>query len=265
MAYGEQLLVEAKDCWDLYDKLARLVFNDDADRHGLHASVRRIMFGLRAHVKCWDMKSMPPISEFGYRGTQKMAQLRKNYRNEEEVQRVKKIIQADIKKGTRPITSRTLLLKGVEQKATGQDHCMTTVTFHVPKMEPAVRVDVVYRTTEVAKKFPADLFFLDELFRDVLGSVDKPLLVRFYFISLYGSSVFWPIFGLVAKRIHIPSCKTWFTKRCVVELQQAVDNIPIKFMQKERVHKYVRKQIRGSDAMRDRVRTILDRTSSRRV
>lgn len=66
--------------------------------------------------------------------------------------------------------------------------CMQSVTLTLMKKRQA-RVDVFYRTTEVLKKFPADLVFLrDVLLKDFEGDFEE---INFHFANLTLHPMYW--------------------------------------------------------------------------
>jgi hypothetical protein len=97
------------------------------------------------------------LADWGY-GRNKIAQLMRNYVNEEEFDRVRSVLA---KRGTGKYTSVALSLRGKPKDSRSQGWCMLSLV--ISRTKEWTRVEVQYRTTELILKFAADVWFLGEL------------------------------------------------------------------------------------------------------
>lgn len=144
------------------------------------AGVRKIVQNLN-----WEIKELPRVTfeEIGY-GKNKLSQLRRNYINDEEFDRVRKILRS---RKDKHFTSVALSLRGGTKDSRSMGWCMLNlVVTRGPRIET---VEIQYRSTEVILKFGGDLAFLPSIF-DELGL--QPDLVRFHFANAFCSAVYFP-------------------------------------------------------------------------
>ena len=171
----------------------------------------------------FDGVSLQP-ENMGYSpGDSKIRQLKRNYLNVEELERARDSLASRIKSGKQQscITAR---FGNQKKDSRSQGFCMQTITLnHISNPlpgHPRLVVEIYYRSTEVGKKFLADLVFLKEVvFPILLEGLPDPDVVRFRFSTLYLSSLFLPIIFQVVpvlealERIKSGDPK-WFS-RCV--------------------------------------------------
>ncbi len=145
-----------------------------------YSGVRKIVQNV--HV---ETKALPVLTfeQLGY-GKNKLAQLKRNYINEEEFQRVRSILE---KRKSHEFTSVALALRGAKKDSRSQGWCMLDLI--VSRTRDFESVDINYRSTEVTLKFGGDLAFLPWVFEQ-LGL--DPDVIRFHFANLYLSGVFLP-------------------------------------------------------------------------
>ena len=145
-----------------------------------YSGVRKIVQDV--HV---STPSLPEISfeTLGY-GKNKFTQLKRNYVNPEEFNRVKEILS---KRSGHEFTSVALSLRGAKKDSRSQGWCMLDLI--VSRMKKYESVDINYRSTEVTLKFGGDLAFLPWVFEEIGVN---PNIIRFHFANLYLSGVFLP-------------------------------------------------------------------------
>lgn len=148
----------------------------------VYAGIRKIAQNLN-----WEMKRLPEVTfdEIGY-GKNKLAQLRRNYINAAEFDRVRTLLTRRKKKH---FTSVALSLRGGTKDSRSMGWCMLNlVVTRGPRVET---VEIQYRSTEVILKFGGDLCFLPSLFEQLDLNPD---LVRFHFANAFCSGVYFPTF-----------------------------------------------------------------------
>lgn len=150
------------------------------------SGVQKILHNRSAYI---NIKSIGDIEDFGYseKGN-KIKSLRKHYLNEEQLDNAVRLIKDRVDK--RRYGSAGFPLTGDVKKWTKQDFCMQAATItYVPNKK--LQVAVFYRTTEVIKKFSADLVFLKDI---VLSRIpDVSYNVKFNFSNLTVHPMFFPI------------------------------------------------------------------------
>lgn len=97
------------------------------------------------------------LEDWGY-GRNKIAQLTRNYINDEEFHRVRSVLS---KRNLNKYTSVALSLRGKPKDSRSQGWCMLSLV--ISRTKEWTRVEVQYRTTEIILKFAADVWFLGEL------------------------------------------------------------------------------------------------------
>jgi hypothetical protein len=133
----------------------------------------------------------------------KINQLNHHYRNQESIDRAVEDFTARIDKGT--YGSVGVSMHGEQKKGyTKQGFCIQALTLTLVPQARGVRtteVDIFYRTTEVVKKFGADLVFLrDEIFPE-FPLDDSPLtVVKFHFANLSVHPMFFTLLALTDGR-----------------------------------------------------------------
>jgi len=146
----------------------------------LYSGVRKIVQDIT-----WEIEELPNItySDLGY-GSNKFKQLYRNYINEEELERVRSLLDS---RAGQSFTSVALSLRGAKKDSRSMGHCMQTLV--VSWKKDSETVEFQYRSTEVIQKFGADLVFARYLFDELDLS---PELIRFRFANAYLSGVFFP-------------------------------------------------------------------------
>lgn len=127
------------------------------------------------------------LKGYGYKKPMlKMKALQRMYFNVEEIERVRSLIE---KRKDQDLTIATLsMIAGAKDKRS-MGHCINNITFIIQGEQ--THAVIMYRSTELTKKFSADLAFLPW----VIGQVDLEVQsVSFVFACCYFSAVFMPIF-----------------------------------------------------------------------
>lgn len=154
--------------------------------------------------KVWNKGYSHTLPDLGYSASSKgskMKQLMRDYYNKPSIEEAKKTIA---KRGGQAVTTVGVsTLAG--NKSNAQGHCIRSLTLnyfspqHTPDKKPRLTIDIYYRTTELLRKFGADLVFLyDHLIPDIIGNnpwkIEEPDEVRLYFSSCFFSALYVPVF-----------------------------------------------------------------------
>ncbi len=169
-----------------------------------HAQERKFMEGLTLTIpgKIWAKGCSHKLSDLGYSDTgTKMSQLVRDYTNYESIEEAKAAFHT---RKDQAVTAWNISTIGAV-KTNAQGHCISNIIvgYHSPRVtldrKPRLTVDILYRTTELLRKFGADLLFLrNNLIPDILEGnpweIETPDLVRMYFPSCFFSALFIPVF-----------------------------------------------------------------------
>lgn len=123
------------------------------------------------------------LEDWGY-GRNKLAQLTRNYVNDEELHRVRSVLS---KRDLTKYTSVALNLRGKPKDSRSQGWCMLSLV--ISRTKEWTRVEVQYRTTELILKFAADVWFLGELCRQL---EIEPSRYTFRFANCALSGAYFP-------------------------------------------------------------------------
>jgi len=152
----------------------------------------------------WSQGNSHTFADLGYSGTgkSKVNQLKRNYYNEHSVKEARKVIAG---RGSQVVTSVGISTLGQAKKKSSQGFCLRSVAINhfaarvTPEKKELLTVDIHYRTTEMLRKFGADLIFLHEfLIPEILKenpwSIKGPHEVRLHFATCFFSALFIPVF-----------------------------------------------------------------------
>ena len=134
----------------------------------------------------FSVDRIPPVDleRVGYKPKHKMSALKRMYFNPDEAARVKELLK---RREDQAFTSAAMSMRGGAKDRRSMGWCMESlVVATTPKRTTA---EVMYRSTEVIKKFTADLAFLPWVFEQL---EIEPEVVRFHFANAYLSGVFFP-------------------------------------------------------------------------
>lgn len=160
--------------------------------------MRKIVQDVHWEVPYSALKSGTGITsgDMGYAESDKKTdQLLRNYFNQEAAEAVREKLHERMK-SRRAHTSVALSMHGKAKDSRSQGHCIQTMVFThaVRRKEEILEVDIFYRSTEVVKKFLADLNFLPKVIEAACPKPDEIGKVKFHFCNVFLSALFLPIF-----------------------------------------------------------------------
>lgn len=196
-----------------------------------YAQERKFMAGLTWTIpgEIWNKGNSHKLTDLGYSGgPSKMTQLKRNYYNPESIEEAREKMQS--RPGQTVTSVGISTIAGAKVKSS-QGHCIraVTVNYFSPKVTPArkpvLSVDIFYRTTELLRKFGADLLFLHEfLIPEILKDNPwgmEPTHVRFHFSTCFFSALFIPVLyqfvepALFLGRLKAHTGDILFYRRCM--------------------------------------------------
>lgn len=139
----------------------------------------------------WEPSKLPWITpnelgDLGYmRPLTKIKALHRMYINRDDLERVKALM---IKRADQGFSAITLSTLGGAKDSRSMGHCIQHITLSLEAKR--CEATVVYRSTEVLKKFCGDLAFLPQVF-DMLEV--EPKRVSFFFANAYFSGIYFPM------------------------------------------------------------------------
>lgn len=138
----------------------------------------------------WTENRLPRLTyeQLGY-GKNKEGLLKKNYINEEEMERVSSILQRRSSGRGHHMTSVALSFRGERKNSRSQGWCLLSLVISRMRRPALETVEVHYRSTEAILKFGADLVLLNWVF-ERLGL--QPDRVTFRFANIHLSGVYLP-------------------------------------------------------------------------
>jgi len=139
----------------------------------------------------WEEKRLPSLTydDIGYKNN-KDGQLRKNYINEEELDRVDSILKKRSGGRGHHNTSVALAFRGEKKASKSQGWCLLSLVVSRMKSPAREIVEIHYRSTEALFKFHADLVLMQWVFNRL--SLD-PDAVKFRFANIHLSGVYLPV------------------------------------------------------------------------
>lgn len=152
----------------------------------------------------WARGCSHTFADLGYagKGDSKIKQLKRNYYNEQSVIDARAAIQS---RDDQEITSIGISTLGQAKKGSSQGYCIRSVVVNyfgakvTPDKKDRLTIDVHYRTTELLRKFGADLIFLHEflipeILKDNPWNISGPHEVRLHLSTCFFSALFIPVF-----------------------------------------------------------------------
>jgi len=206
-----------------------------------HAQERKFMEGLSWKIPgpVWKKGCKHKLSNLGYSDTgTKMSQLKRDYINHDSIMEAREAFKT---RKDQSVTSWCISTIGAV-KTNAQGHCIRNVivSYHSPRVteskEPRLTIDILYRTTELLRKFGADLIFLgEELIPEILEDSPwekEPDEIRMYFPSCFFSALFIPVFYQYVnpirflKQLKEVQGNTIFYRRCLYRTKTLLEKEP---------------------------------------
>ena len=134
----------------------------------------------------WTPGKIPEVdlTAIGYvRPNTKLKALQRMYFNPEEASRIRGLLK---KREGQAFSALCMSMRGGDKHGKSMGHCIDSISF---SLGDDVRATVMYRSTELIKKFAADLAFIPWVFDQLEVKVDH---VDFFFSNAYLSGVFFP-------------------------------------------------------------------------
>lgn len=138
----------------------------------------------------WTEKSLPSLtySDLGY-GKNKEGLLRKNYIDEEELDRVDSLLKRRAGGRGHHMTSVALSFRGEKKHTKSQGWCLLSLVVSRMRRPAMETVEIHYRSTEAILKFGADLVLLNWVFERLSLNPDQ---IKFRFANIHVSGVYLP-------------------------------------------------------------------------
>jgi|SRR5690606_14347725 len=138
----------------------------------------------------WEEKRLPDLTyeQLGFKG-HKDRQLKKNYINEEEFQRVEEILTRRSRGRGHHMTSVALSFRGEAKRRQSQGWCLLSMVISRMRRPALETVEFHYRSTEAIFKFGADLVLMKWVFNRLNLNPD---LIRWRFANIHLSGVYLP-------------------------------------------------------------------------
>lgn len=169
------------------------------------SGVRKIVQGVswRTRGDSWLGEDPFTFKDLSYSGKDnKVNQLERIYYNDAFVQEARSKIRERLD-DDRSQSSVGIIMRGEDKDRRSQGHCIQNIVLTHAELRKGVEVttlDVYYRSTEVVKKFLADVLFLKKVvFPRIMEGLPWPTEIRFYFCNVYLSALFMPIYLRYAK------------------------------------------------------------------
>lgn len=176
--------------------------------------IRRLLSDVR-----WRVNSMftdpVDLDMFDYKPV-KLQLLKKIYEDEDMLEEAAGKFRRDL---GRKISSVSLSFVTRNKPARLKSACMTAATLFLIRKK--FEVDIFYRTTEVPKKFGADLIFLRYIFEKYFEEfVPEISRVTFHFMTIYSAVTYYPLIYTWGIRVP-PNSDFGFHKSCLHQLDRA--------------------------------------------
>jgi len=229
--------------------------------------------GFTVKGKQWERGITHSLVDLGYsKAGSKMTQLKRDYYNEDSVKEAKSTINSRHDQSVSSVGISTLGGK----KKNAQGHCIRSVVINhfdekvSPFKQSSISIDVFYRTTELLRKFGADLIFLKEfLIPEILYGTEWQRIdiseIRFYFSSCFFSALFIPVLYQFVdpvwflKRLKESRGDVIFYRRCLFRtktmLERSVDNY--KFRSRRNMHELAENFMGSGKINREKLETYL--------
>lgn len=229
-----------------------------------YIQIRKFYFSLNWSVPydVWKTGLDLTYYDIGYgKGDHKFNQLKRIYVNDEEIEtsRSKLLTRTHSGKSGKSSQSCIAFRMGNERKQNqSMGYCMQTILVNWFKKdaygEPSLIVELQYRSTELTKKFLADLKFLHEYLipRIMEGFGREPTEIRFTFGTAYISTMYFPIMfqseDPYSFLVELAKRDPKFKRPILASFRQWLfaDGNPYAFKQQAGMHDFMRQRIMPS-------------------
>lgn len=156
----------------------------------------------------WSRGMSLTFPDMDYNERSKMGQLDRTYYNRLDTIAAREKLISRMASGKTQSSVAITTING-EKHSESQGHCMRAIVItHFSKAvagEEYLTVDVLYRSTELVKKFGADLMWLSKkMIPELTEGINIPIKeVRFYFSNLFVSGLFLPIIYNVKNPVQL--------------------------------------------------------------
>lgn len=193
------IVISEQDAYDLYIRMNQVMFRSkDSQFH--YRGYQKLH--LNTYFRCPGMMDFPiSMSDLGYTNT-KLNNLKKFYFSDEELRKFEKQYKKGIDTDQASIFFSTV---GADKGEHKKDHCIRGIGVNIIKGN-IVGVHIHYRSSELTRKFLADLVFFNEYIWPELG-VDKDIPIAFHFTCCYVHAKQFPMFAVLAAREGIESIR----------------------------------------------------------
>lgn len=240
-----------------------------------HAQERKFMEGLSWKIPggVWQRGCRHKLSDLGYSNSgTKMTQLTRDYMNLDDIELAHKAFH---KRKDQSVTTWYISTIGAV-KTNAQGHCIRGLVLHYtsPRVtldkKPRLTIDIVYRTTELLRKFGADLIFLTEILipkvlEDNPWGITEPDEVRMYFSSCFFSALFIPVFFQYVdateflSNLYLVQGDSIFYRRCVYRTKTMLEKEPetYKFASRKNMSEFAHRLISSGNIDKQKIQEFL--------
>lgn len=156
------------------------------------SGVRKIVGDVRWDLpgECLLAEQSIGFEDIGYSEKGKLGQLKRNYWNQELVD---KAIEKLLSRKDSVHASAAIRMQAGDKDARSSGFCIQNLVITVAGERSFI--DIYYRSTEVSMKFLADLIFFSHMLPPVFAQLGiRPELIRFKFANCFMSALYQPIF-----------------------------------------------------------------------
>lgn len=146
----------------------------------MYNGLRKLVVSVGYTSREWPIVS---LEDLGYTNA-KLTSLERMYYNAESVERARALLKKREDQAFSPVS---VSMHGGEKRANSLGWCMNSLV--VTQTPKTTRVELLYRSTEIIRKFTADLVFLPKIFERL---EIKPDEYSFHFSNAFISGVFYP-------------------------------------------------------------------------
>jgi hypothetical protein len=188
-------------------------------------SQRRVIFGVDFSLSKWTIGDLPKTNLLGYTSS-KMSRLRFFYYDEELGEKFRERLKLKSKGGKAKAFAIPFQFADKKRSDT-TGNCMLSFVvqgFIQDKGQKHTEIHVFYRTTELLRRFVADIYFLDSLFMELIGPemLDAVDRVVFHFPSIYVSALWFPIYTVLRPNYKFADPDGCFAKKCMTALDNVI-------------------------------------------